>query len=258
MAKPYNWNDHEDFQKDYKNGIDIILTIDISGSMLTGDFSPNRIEAAKEVAQEFVEGRKGDRIGLVVYAGEAYTACPATTDYAVLIEQIQKVNCQINIEGGTAIGVGLGTSVTRLRNDSIPSKVIILLTDGSNNAGTISPDEAADLAAAKNIRVYTIGIGAVGAVNSPFGTVFSGNDTEIDEATLQRIAQKTGGEYFRATDKQSLQKIYAKIEKMEKRRIVDKHYQSEPPAMPMAFLNLAFILGFIGWILPRFLFKINE
>lgn len=262
IAKPFNWNNHEDFNNDFKDGIDIILTIDISGSMLAPDFVPNRIEAAKKVAIEFVDGRKGDRIGLVVFAGEAYTACPATTDYAILKKQIEAVNCDVNIEQGTAIGVGLGTAVTRLRNDSLPSKVIILLTDGSNNAGTISPDEASDLALAKNVRVYTIGVGSTGegpmAVQTPFGTIFQNGEDEIDEETLTRIATKTGGEYFRAQDEKSLRAIYEEIEKLEKRKMVDRHYKSEPPAMPMAFLNWAFVLLIISWGMQYTLFKVNE
>lgn len=262
MAKPYNWNDHIENNHDYKNGIDIILTIDISGSMLEMDFQPNRIEVAKKVAKEFVDGRKGDRIGLVAYAGAAYTACPATTDYDVLKKQIDALNCYANIEGGTAIGVGLGTAVTRLRNDSIPSKVIILLTDGSNNMGEISPDDAADLAKAKNVRVYTIGVGAASGgtvtVNTPFGTMQRAVDSDLDEHTLQRIAAKTDGKYFRATDEESLRNIYAEIEKMEKRKIIDRHFQSEPPAMPQAFLNAALLLAIIGWGLPRILFRQND
>lgn len=262
MAKPYNWNDHIENNHDYKNGIDIILTIDISGSMLEMDFQPNRIEAAKKVAKEFVDGRKGDRIGLVAYAGAAYTACPATTDYDVLKKQIDALNCYANIEGGTAIGVGLGTAVTRLRNDSIPSKVIILLTDGSNNMGEISPDEAADLAKAKNVRVYTIGVGAASGgtitVNTPFGTMQRPVDSDLDEQTLQRIAAKTDGKYFRATDEESLRNIYAEIEKMEKRKIIDRHFQSEPPAMPQSFLGAALFLAVIGWGIPRFLFRQND
>ncbi len=262
MAKPYNWNDHIENNHDYKNGIDIILTIDISGSMLEVDFQPNRIEAAKKVAKEFVDGRNGDRIGLVAYAGAAYTACPATTDYAVLKKQIEALDCYANIEGGTAIGVGLGTAVTRLRNDSIPSKVIILLTDGSNNMGDISPDEAADLAKAKNVRVYTIGVGAAGGgtvtVNTPFGAMQRPIDSDLDEKTLQRIAAKTDGKYFRATDEQSLRNIYTEIEKMEKRKIIDRHFQSEPPAMPQSFLKAALFLAILGWGLPRFLFRQND
>lgn len=262
MAKPYNWNDHIENNHDYKNGIDIILTIDISGSMLEMDFQPNRIEAAKKVAKEFVDGRKGDRIGLVAYAGAAYTACPATTDYDVLKKQIDALNCYANIEGGTAIGVGLGTAVTRLRNDSIPSKVIILLTDGSNNMGEISPDEAADLAKAKNVRVYTIGVGAASGgtitVSTPFGTMQRPVDSDLDEQTLQRIASKTDGKYFRATDEKSLRNIYTEIEKMEKRKIIDRHFQSEPPAMPQSFLGAALFLAIVGWGVPRFLFRQND
>ncbi len=262
LAKPYNWNNHDDSNKDYKDGIDIILTIDISGSMLAQDFAPNRIEAAKAVAKEFVNGRSGDRIGLVVFAGEAYTSCPATTDYSILKKQIDAISCDVNIEGGTAIGVGLGTAVTRLRNDSLPSKVIILLTDGSNNAGTISPDEAADLAKAKNVRVYTIGVGGTGeapiAVQTPFGTILQNGESEIDEATLQSIAQKTNGQYFRAKDEESLREIYKEIEKLEKRKIIDQHYKSEPPAMPSAFLNWALILTIIMWFTQRYFFKVHE
>lgn len=262
MARPFNWNNHEDFNNDFKDGIDIILALDISTSMLAQDFKPNRIEAAKKVAVDFVEGRKSDRIGLVVYAGESYTACPATTDYEVLIKQIEDVNCDINIDGGTAIGVGLGTAVTRLRNDSLPSKVIILLTDGSNNSGNISPEEAADLAKAKNVRVYTIGVGgnedAPIPVMTPLGVVLQNGGSEIDEATLMMIAKKTDGQYFRATDEKSLKNIYQEIEKLEKRKIIDRHYQAEPPAMPDAFLNWAAILAVIIWISNRLLFKVHE
>lgn len=262
MAKPYNWNDHITSNKDYKDGIDIILTIDISGSMLEMDFKPNRIEAAKAVAKEFVDGRNGDRIGLVAFAGEAYTACPATLDYNVLKKQIDALDCYANIEGGTAIGVGLGTAVTRLRNDRIPSKVIILLTDGSNNAGAISPDEAADLAVAKNVRVYTIGVGAptgsTVTVNTPFGSMQRPVDADLDETTLKNIATKTGAKYFRATDNESLKAIYAEIEQMEKRKMIDRHFQSEPPAMPLSFLQVALLLAVIGWVAPRILFKQHD
>ncbi len=261
LAKPYNWNDHVNNNHDYKNGIDIILTIDISGSMLEMDFQPNRIEVAKKVAKEFVDGRKGDRIGLVAFAGAAYTACPTTTDYAILKKQIDGLSCYTNIEGGTAIGLGLGTAVTRLRNDSIPSKVIILLTDGSNNMGDISPEEAADLAKAKNVRVYTIGVGASGgtmSINTPFGTMQRPIESDLDETTLKRIAAKTDGKYFRATDEESLRNIYDEIEKMEKRKIIDRHFQSEPPAMPESFLNAALLLAIFGWVLPRFIFKQND
>lgn len=261
MAKPYNWNNHVDTNHDYKNGIDIILAIDISGSMLEVDFQPNRIEVAKKIAKEFVNGRKGDRIGLVAFAGEAYTACPATTDYDILKKQIDGLTCYANIEGGTAIGVGLGTAVTRLRNDSIPSKVVILLTDGSNNAGEISPEEATDLAKSKNIRVYTIGLGSDNGIiniNTPFGVIQQQTDSDLDEESLQRIAAKTNAKYFHATDEESLRNIYKEIEKMEKRKIIDRHFQSEPPAMPYKFLSAAMILAVLGWGTSRVLFKQND
>ncbi len=261
MAKPFHWSMHQETSKDYKDGIDIILTMDVSMSMMARDFNPNRLEAAKKVAKNFVDGREGDRIGLVVYAGEAYTACPATLDYNVLKKQIDKINGE-RIEGGTAIGTGLGTAVTRLRNDSIASKVIILLTDGSNNAGEITPLEAAELALAKNIRVYTIGVGkngkALSPVFTPFGVQYQNMPVEIDEVTLMKIAELTGGQYFRATDEKSLREIYKEIEKLEKRKMEDLHYKSEPPSTPQAFLNWAFVLIILTWSTQLILFRSNE
>ncbi len=261
MAKPFHWSLHQESSKDYKDGIDIILTMDVSMSMLAKDFEPNRLEAAKKVAKQFVDGRDGDRIGLVVYAGEAYTACPATLDYTVLKKQIDEINGE-QIEGGTAIGTGLGTAVTRLRNDSIASKVIILLTDGSNNSGEITPLEAAELALAKNVRVYTIGVGkngkALSPVFTPFGVKYQNIPVEIDEVTLMKIADLTGGQYFRATDEKSLMEIYKEIEKLEKRKMEDLHYKSEPPSTPQAFLNWAFVLIIITWSTKYILFKNNE
>ena len=261
MAKPYHWNQYDDFNNDYKNGIDIILTMDVSMSMMARDFEPNRLEASKRVAKEFVDGRNGDRIGLVVYAGEAYTACPATLDYAILKEQIDHINGD-RIEGGTAIGTGLGTAVTRLRNDSIASKVIILLTDGSNNSGEIDPIQAAELAKAKNIRVYTIGVGRNGTAPSPvitpFGVQYQNMVVEIDEVTLMKIAQTTDGKYFRATDTKSLQAIYKEIEKLEKRKMEDQHFKSDPPSNPQAFLNWAFVLLILVWGTNYLVFKFND
>ena len=261
MAKPYHWNQYDNFNNDYKDGIDIILTMDVSMSMLARDFEPNRLEASKKVAKEFVDGRKGDRIGLVVYAGEAYTACPATLDYSILKKQIEKISGD-RIEGGTAIGTGLGTAVTRLRSDSIASKVIILLTDGSNNSGDISPLDAAELAKAKNIRVYTIGVGSTGTAPSPvitpFGVRYQNMAVEIDEVTLMKIAETTNGQYFRATDTESLKSIYKEIEKLEKRKMEDQHFKSEPPSNPQAFLNWAFVLIILTWVTNYGVFKHNE
>jgi len=261
MAKPFHWSGFEDIDENYKNGIDIILAMDVSMSMLAMDFEPNRLEASKRVAKEFVDGRRGDRIGLVVYAGEAYTACPATLDYNILKKQIDQVNGE-NIEPGTAIGTGLGTAVTRLRSDSIASKVIILLTDGSNNFGELDPLTAAELARAKNIRVYTIGVGSNGQaptpVITPFGVRYENMEVEIDEMTLMKIAEITKGKFFRATDEKSLSEIYKEIDVLEKRKMLDQQYKTEPPANPTAFINWAVLLAFLSWATKRALFKWDE
>ncbi|MFN5417902.1 MAG: vWA domain-containing protein [Flavobacteriia bacterium] len=245
FARPSHWSTYDDFEENYKNGIDIVLAMDISTSMLARDFQPNRLEASKKVAKEFIDGRKGDRIGLVAYEGEAYTACPSTLDYEILKTQIDQLQPGM-IEGGTAIGLGLGTAVTRLRNDSLPSKVIILLSDGVSESGDITPEEAAELARAKNIRVYTIGVGSMGMAPSPiftpFGIEYMNVPVEIDEITMNKIATITGGKYFRATNEESLRTIYKEIEKLEKRRMKDKDFKSEPPVRPAPFLNWALLL----------------
>jgi len=261
MAKPFHWAMYDDFDKNYKDGIDIVITMDVSGSMLAEDFKPNRLEASKRVAKEFIDGRKGDRIGLVAYAGEAYTACPPTLDYEVLKKQIDAMNGD-RIMGGTAIGVGLGTAVTRLRNDTIGSKVIILLTDGVDGGTELDPLTAAELAKSQGIRVYTIGVGSTGEastlVNSPFGSYYATMETQIDEEILKKIAYKTDGKYFRATDEESLKNIYKEIEKLEKRKIEDQHFKSDPPPNPQAFMNWALLLTVLTWCTQYFLFKTNE
>ena len=260
MAKPFHWSMYEDFHKEYKDGIDIVLTLDVSGSMLTQDFKPNRLEASKKVAKEFVDGRKGDRIGLVAYAGEAYTACPPTLDYEILKKQIDNISGDL-IGGGTAIGIGLGTAVTRLRNDSIASKVIILLTDGVDGGSEITPMMAAELARSKGIRVYTIGVGGTGEAatltQTPFGPIYQNMEVDINEDELKKIAARTNGKYFRATDEKSLKKIYEEIEKLEKRKMEDEQFKSEPPPNPEAFLNWAFVLSILCWGLNFSLFKQN-
>jgi Ca-activated chloride channel family protein len=229
--------------------------------MLARDFEPNRLEASKKVAKEFVDERKGDRIGLVVYAGEAYTACPSTLDYNILKEQIEQIHGE-NLDGGTAIGTGLGTAVTRLRSDSLTSKVIILLTDGSNTCGDISPEAAAELAKAKNVRVYTIGVGTNGEALSPvitlFGIRFENVPVEIDEVTLNSIAEKTGGKYFRAKDENGLKEIYKEIDLLEKKKMLDKQFKSQAPATPSAFLNWAFLIAILTWSVKTILFRTNE
>lgn len=260
MAKPYH-SGYDPPKIDYKNGIDIILSIDASGSMLAQDFQPNRLEAAKAVAQRFVDSRKGDRVGLVVYEGEAYTACPATLDYTMLKEQIGLIQPGM-LEPGTAIGNGLGVAVTRLRSDSLKSKVIILLTDGSSNAGTIEPLDAARLAKAKNCKVYTIGVGSQGMaptpVMTPFGISYENLPVEIDESTLRAIADETGGKYFRATDESSLVEIYKEIDKLEKRKMEDMHFGAEPPVSIFPFVLWAMFALLAAWVLNNLKFKLDD
>lgn len=261
MAKPFHWSMYDDFDTRYKDGIDIVIAMDVSGSMLAQDFKPNRLEASKKVAKEFIDGRSGDRIGLVAYAGEAYTACPPTLDYDILKKQVDLISGD-NIYGGTAIGIGLGTAVTRLRSDSLVSKVIILLTDGVDGGAEITPMMAAELAKVKNIRVYTIGVGSTGQastlVQTPFGSYYQQSEVEIDEVTLKKIAAKTDGKYFRATDEKSLKSIYVEIEKLEKRKMEDQHFKSEPPPNPQAFLNWAFVLLITTFGINYLLFKQND
>jgi len=256
LAKPMN-TDLIDDEEEFSEGIDIIISLDVSGSMLATDFKPNRLEAAKEVAKEFVDERKNDRIGLVVYEGEAYTASPATRNHDFLKEAIDNV-VSGKLEPGTAIGLGLGTAVARLRADTLKSKVIILLSDGENNKGDISPLDAAKLAKNKNIRVYTIGVGQEGyaptPVNTPFGQIMQQALVSIDEDLLTEMAEMTGGAYFRATDTKSLREIYKKIDKMEKTKMVETNFQKEPPYHPSSFLfyGLIFLLItiFLNTLLP--------
>lgn len=204
-------------------GIDIMLSIDVSGSMLARDFKPDRITAAKEVAGSFIADRYGDRLGLVVFAGEAFTQSPLTTDQGTLQTLVSRIRSGL-IEDGTAIGNGLATAINRLRESEAKSKVIILLTDGVNNRGSITPMTAAEIAQAQNIRVYTIGVGSEGMAPYPaidmYGEMtFIQQKVEIDEKTLQSIAEMTGGRYFRATDKEKLQAIYDEINQMEKSKV---------------------------------------
>lgn len=207
------------FQNTTTEGIDIVLALDISGSMLARDFKPDRLEASKDVATEFITGRPYDRIGLVVFSGESFTQCPLTTDHAVLINLLREIQSGM-IEDGTAIGMGLATAVNRIRDSEAKSKVIILLTDGVNNRGEIAPATAADIAKTYGIRVYTIGVGTQGMapypVQTPFGMQYRDMPVEIDEDILKSIASSTGGEYFRATDNDKLLQVYAEIDKLEK------------------------------------------
>ena len=204
-------------------GIDIVLAIDVSGSMLARDFRPDRITAAKEVAASFVADRIGDRIGLVVFAGEAYTQSPLTTDKGTLQTLLGRVRSGL-VEDGTAIGNGLATAINRLRESDAKSKVVILLTDGENNAGQIAPLTAAGIAEAQGIRVYTIGVGTQGKAPSPIDDMigqvsYRMAEVKIDEKTLREMAEATGGRYFRATDKAKLEAIYEEIDRLEKSEV---------------------------------------
>jgi Ca-activated chloride channel family protein len=203
-------------------GIDIILCMDVSGSMLAEDFSPNRLEAMKKVASDFVDARRTDRIGLVIFSGESFTQCPPTTDYAALKSQIYAVRSGI-LQDGTAIGSGLSTSVERLKTSESKSKVVILLTDGENNGGLIPPSTAKEIAKAYQVKVYTIGMGTEGFAALPQqttgGIVRTMEKVNIDEKLLREIANETGGNYFRAKDNESLSQIYADIDKLEKSKI---------------------------------------
>ena len=202
-------------------GIDIVLAMDVSTSMLARDFTPDRISAAKDIAIEFISQRPSDRIGIVVFAGESYTQCPLTTDRATLINLMKEIQTGL-IEDGTAIGNGLATAVARMQGSDAKSRVVILLTDGVNNRGEITPQTAADIAKTYGIRVYTIGVGANGTapypVITPWGVQMQDVEVEIDENLLKGIAETTGGRYFRATDNTKLSEIYSEINKMEKAR----------------------------------------
>ena len=203
-------------------GVDIILCIDVSGSMTAQDLTPNRLEAAKKVATDFVNKRLADRIGVVIFSGESFTQCPLTTDHAVLISSIENIRNGLLVDG-TAIGSGLGTSVDRLRSGKSKSKVVILLTDGENNGGLIDPQTAKEIAKAFSIKVYTIGVGTDGyapqPVNTPMGVVMQTGKVSIDEKLLNQIASETGGKYFRAKDNAGLAGIYDEINNLEKSKV---------------------------------------
>ena len=218
IARP---RDSKNFEKVDTEGIDIVLDMDVSTSMLARDFKPDRIGAAKDIAIEFIASRPTDRIGIVVFAGESYTQCPVTTDRITLINMMKEVQTGL-IEDGTAIGNGLATAVARLKDSDAKSRVVILLTDGVNNRGEIAPETAAEIAKTYGIRVYTIGVGAKGEapypVQTPWGVQVQNMQVEIDEPLLKKIAETTGGKYFRATDNTKLMEIYGEINKMEKNR----------------------------------------
>jgi len=227
LARPQASNS---WRTESTEGIDIMLTLDISGTMMAEDLKPNRLEASKVVASEFILSRPNDNIGLVVFAGESFTQCPLTTDHAVLINLFNGVNYGL-IEDGTAIGLGLANAVNRIKDSKARSKVIILLTDGSNNRGDIAPITAAEIAQSFGIRVYAIGVGSYGKVNipvqTPMGLQYQLMDSEFDEKSLQNIATMTGGQYFRATNNNKLRSIYQEIDQMEKTKIDVREYNKK-------------------------------
>ena len=227
LARPQSTNS---WQNSSTEGIDIVLAMDISTSMLAQDLKPNRLEASKDVASSFINGRPNDNIGLVVFAAESFTQCPLTTDHTVLLNLFKDVQPGI-IQDGTAIGLGLANAVSRVKDSQAKSKVIILLTDGVNNQGEIAPVTAAEIAKTFGVRVYTIGVGTQGKAPYPFQTAFGVQymdvDVDIDEPTLKQIAATTGGQYFRATDNASLKEIYSEIDKMEKTKISVQEYSKK-------------------------------
>lgn len=243
LARPRS---SQDFEKVNAQGIDIIIAIDLSTSMLARDFSPDRISAAKDIAIEFIAQRPRDRMGIVVFAGESFTQCPLTTDRATLINLMKEVETGL-IEDGTAIGNGLATAIARLKDSQAKSRVVILLTDGVNNRGEIAPLMATEIAKTYGVRVYTIGVGAMGVapypVMTPFGVQIQQVKVEIDEPLLEQIAQETGGKYFRATDNTKMLEIYSEINKMETNRtIVDSFPIYKELFMKYALIALAAIV----------------
>ena len=240
-------------------GIDIVMAIDVSSSMLARDLKPNRLSALKEVASDFIKERPNDRIGLVAYAGEAYTKTPITSDKAIILNSLREITYgQLN--DGTAIGMGLATSVNRLKESKAISKIIILLTDGVNNSGFIEPQTAADLAVEYGIKTYTIGLGTNGNALSPIAYNADGSfrygmrQVEIDEKLLQDIAKATGGQYFRATDNEKLEAIYEEINKLEKTEIEEfKYYKYEEKFRPWVLFAGALLL--LEWLLRNTLFR---
>lgn len=243
IARPQSVHSWEETET---QGIDIVMALDVSGSMLAQDLEPDRLQAAKKVASEFIADRPNDNIGLVIFAGESFTQCPLTTDHKVLLNLLNEVEFGM-IEDGTAIGLGLATSVNRLKESQSKSRVVILLTDGTNNSGQIAPLTAADLAQSYGIRVYTVGVGTKGMaptpVNTPYGIRMQNMQVDIDEKTLTEIAAMTGGQYFRAQDTDGLRQVYEEIDEMEKYLIsVQNVTRKKELFLPFALLAMGLLL----------------
>lgn len=254
LARPQTFTSGENV---YTEGIDIVLTIDISGSMLAEDFKPNRMEAAKNISDQFIQGRTSDRIGLVIFAGESFTQCPLTIDYNVLRNLLREVKTGM-IEDGTAIGNALANSVSRLKDSDAKSRVIILLTDGVNNRGEVDPLTSAEMARLYGIRVYTVGVGSRGEapfpVRTPFGVRYQMVPADIDEPLLNKIAEMTNGNYFRATDNRKLEEIFKEIDQLERTKVEVTTYRSAKELF-YGWLSGGLLLLFFELTLAKTLFR---
>lgn len=254
LARPQSFTSGEDI---YTEGIDIAMVLDISSSMLAEDFRPNRLEAAKKVTDEFIEGRTSDKIGLVVFSGESFTQCPLTIDYAVLRNLLKDIKSGM-LEDGTAIGNAIANGVNRLKDSKAKSKVIILLTDGVNNAGQIDPLTAAQIASTFGIRIYTIGVGTIGQApypfQTPFGIRYQMVPVDIDEHILKQISATTKGKYFRATGNKKLEEIYKEIDKMEKTRIEVTSYRNAAELFH-DYVLIGLLLLLIEFLLNKTIFR---
>lgn len=251
LARPQSRSSWKDVKTE---GIDIVMSLDISGSMLARDFKPNRLEAAKSVAQDFIDSRPNDRIGLVIFSGESFTQCPLTSDHAIIKNLFADIQTGM-VKDGTAIGNGLATAVTRVKDSKAKSKVVILLTDGVNNQGSVAPITAAEIAKAFNVRVYTIGVGTRGKALSPIAMYPDGSyqygyvDVTIDEESMTEIADMTGGKYFRATDNKKLKEVYKEIDRLEKTIFEEKNFTNKAEHFLPFAISAALLL------LIEFLFK---
>lgn len=254
LARPQSSNS---WRSENTEGIDIMIALDMSGTMMAEDLKPNRLEASKDVATEFILSRPNDNIGLVVFAGESFTQCPLTTDHAVLVNLFKGIQYGM-IEDGTAIGLGLANAINRIKDSKAKSKVIILLTDGSNNRGDIAPITAAEIAKTFGIRVYAIGVGSYGKVNipvqTPMGLQYQQMESEFDEKSLKEIASMTGGAYFRATNNDKLRSIYKEIDTMEKTKISVREYSKKSEEFYI-FALLAFLFIAIEMIIKNTLLR---
>lgn len=256
LARPQSRSSWKDVKTE---GIDIMMALDISGSMLARDFKPDRLEASKEVASDFIDSRPNDRIGLVIFSGESFTQCPLTTDHAVIKNLFSSIKTGM-VADGTAIGNGLATAVGRIKDSKAKSKVVILLTDGVNNQGSVAPLTAAEIAKAFGVRVYTIGVGTIGKALSPIAMYPNGQfefgyvDVNIDEKSLTEIAEMTGGKYFRATDNDKLKDIYKEIDRLEKTIFEEKNFTNKAEHFLPFALSAAVLLLF-EFLLKNTLFK---